>query len=317
LSQGQAITLPAKTSSYQQWALKLVDYAKSAALESELNYWLTASEEKISNLPVDFAGGWNTVASSAKVTIALNESETQALLHELPSAYRSQINEVLLTALAQTLANWTGENSLLFDLEGHGREPLFADVDLSRTVGWFTSVFPVNLNWGETDDLIAILKAVKEQLRRIPQQGIGYGLLRYLGRKEIAQQLAELPAAQISFNYLGQFDQMFDDTPMLTPSYEAIGAVQSPQAIRAYLLEVDCLVQNNQLHINWTYSTALHQQRTVENLAQGFVAALRSLINRCQSPDSSSYTPSDFVAANISATDFGKLFAQINQAGGR
>jgi amino acid adenylation domain-containing protein/non-ribosomal peptide synthase protein (TIGR01720 family) len=317
LSQGQAITLPAKTSSYKQWALKLVDYAKSAALESELNYWLTASEQKISNLPVDFAGGLNTVASSAKVTIALNESETQALLHELPSAYRSQINEVLLTALAQTLANWTGENSVLFDLEGHGREPLFTDVDLSRTVGWFTSVFPVHLNWDEIDDLIALLKAVKEQLRRIPQQGIGYGLLRYLGRKEIAQQLAELPAAQISFNYLGQFDQMFDNSPMLTPSDESIGVVQSPQAIRAYLLEIDCLVHNNQLQINWTYSTALHNQRTVENLAQEFVEALRSLINRCQSPDSSSYTPSDFVAANISATDFGKLFAQINQAGGR
>ncbi|HYW19653.1 MAG TPA: amino acid adenylation domain-containing protein [Nodularia sp. (in: cyanobacteria)] len=317
LSQGQAIKLPAKTTAYKQWAQRLVNYAKSPQIEQELDYWLTESQKKIACLPVDFNNGVNIVESAGKVSIALSESETQALLHDIPSAYRTQINEVLLTALSQTFTNWTGENSLLIDLEGHGREPLFSDVDLSRTVGWFTSVFPVYLNWDKTGDLIQILKAVKEQLRLIPNQGIGYGLLRYLGREEIIKKLSNVPQAEVSFNYLGQFNQVSNQSEFLALASESIGSVHSPQARRSYLMEIDCLVINNRLQIDWTYSQKSHRQSTVENLAQGFIKALQSLINRSQAPDTGSYTPSDFASAKIGQKDFKKLLDKLNHKGSK
>jgi non-ribosomal peptide synthase protein (TIGR01720 family) len=317
LSQGKAIKFPTKTTSYKEWTQRLVNYAQSLQIASEREYWLRKSQKQITSLPVDFDNGDNIVESANKVSITLSESETQALLHDIPSAYRTQINEVLLTALAQTFANWTGEKSLLIDLEGHGRETLFTDVDLSRTVGWFTSVFPVYLSWGKNIDLIGILKTVKEQLRLIPNQGIGYGLLRYLGREEISQKFSNLPQAEVSFNYLGQFNLLSDQLQLLAPASEPIGLVQSPQAKRYYLLEIDCLVINNHLKIDWTYSKNSHRQTTVENLAQGFVKELQSLISRSQSPDITSYTPSDFASAKIGQKDFNKLLAKLNHKGGK
>ncbi len=103
-------------------------------------------------------------------------------MQDVPSVYNTQINDVLLTALIQSFAQWTGERSLLVDLEGHGREDLFEDVDLSRTVGWFTTLFPIYLQLEEVDRPGETLKSVKEQLRRIPNRGIGYGILRYLNK---------------------------------------------------------------------------------------------------------------------------------------
>ncbi len=313
LSRGQTIQLPAKSTSFQHWAKRLLKYGHSATLQQELDYWLAQGEKSVSPLPLDFPAGVNTVESAGIVSVALNVAETQALLQEVPTAYRTQINEVLLTALGQAFANWTGETSLLVDLEGHGREELFADVDLSRTVGWFTSVFPVSLDLGEIDDVVEVLKTVKEQLRCIPNQGIGYGLLRYLSPEEIAQRLQP----EVSFNYLGQFDIGMAQSELLAIAPESIGSVQSPLAIRSYLIEIDCLITNNQLQMDWTYSKAIHRQSTVENLAQGFVEVLRSLIASCKSADSGSYTPSDFSAAKIGQKDFDKLLAKLNQVGRR
>ena len=110
----------------------------------------------------------------------LSEEETRALLQEIPAVYHTQVNDVLLTALAQTLCQWAGERSVLVDLEGHGREALFEDVDISRTVGWFTSLYPVRLKWPLSQEVGEALKGIKEMLRQIPHNGIGYGMLRYL-----------------------------------------------------------------------------------------------------------------------------------------
>jgi hypothetical protein len=175
LSQGQAIQLPPKTTSFKHWAERLTEYAQSEALQQELDYWLTQSRRQIAPLPVDFPGGDNTVAHSHTISISLSQEETQALLQDVPAAYQTQINDVLLTALVQAVKQWTGESLLLVDLEGHGREEIFEDVDLSRTVGWFTTLFPVLLDIGAASSLADALKTVKEQLRNVPNRGIGYG----------------------------------------------------------------------------------------------------------------------------------------------
>jgi amino acid adenylation domain-containing protein/non-ribosomal peptide synthase protein (TIGR01720 family) len=300
LNRGVALQLPPKTTSFKQWAERLSEYAQSGSLQPELDYWLAESRSTVVPLPVDYPAGANIQASSQTVAVSLSEEETRALLQEAPKAYHTQINDVLLTALAQACARWTGVRSLLIDLEGHGREELFEDVDLSRTVGWFTVVFPVLLELGEASGPGETLKTIKEQLRRVPNHGIGYGLLRYLSReKEIAEKLRARPQAQVSFNYLGQLDQVLPEPAPFGPAGEPTGPAHSPRGNRRYLLEVNGSVVGGQLRLFWTYSENVHRRSTIESLAQECVEALRLLIAHCQSPEAGGYTPSDFPLARL------------------
>jgi NRPS condensation-like uncharacterized protein len=145
LSRGEKIKLPPKTTSFKQWAERLIQYGDEASLKKELDYW-AEQQTDASSLPLDFPDGDNTVGSGRGISLSLSVTETQSLLREVPEVYHTQINDVLLTALAQSFSRWTGERSLLVKLEGHGREPLFEGVDLSRTVGWFTVAYPVRLD---------------------------------------------------------------------------------------------------------------------------------------------------------------------------
>lgn len=311
LSQGEAIHLPHKTTSFLEWAFRLQEYAQSATLKQELNYWLTQLEKPISPLPVDYAEGKNTLVETRTVTVSLNQQETQALLQDIHQAYHTQINDVLLTALVQAFAEWTTENSLLLELEGHGREDIFADVNLSRTVGWFTTHFPVLLNLVNVADLGNALKTVKEQLRAIPNRGLGYGVLRYLSDE--GEKLQALPQAEVLFNYLGQTDQVMSQSSLFSPAKESAGSARSLRGNRVYLIEVVAIVTGGKLQVNWIYSEAIHQQATVEKLANNFIQALRSLIIHCQSPETAGFTPSDFPQAKLNQQDLDKLLAKFNQ----
>lgn len=196
-------------------------------------------------MPVDYPSDKENknVASTASVSLSLTAEQTRALLQDVPSAYNTQINDVLLTASVQSFAQWTGESSLLIDLEGHGREDLFEDVDLSRTVGWFTTLFPVRLQLEEIDNPGEALKSVKEQLRRIPNRGIGYGALRYLNENAtIREKFQSLPSAQVSFNYLGQFDQVLKASEVLGLAKE-FKAEQSLLNKRSHLLGISGFIR--------------------------------------------------------------------------
>ncbi|MEG3959208.1 non-ribosomal peptide synthetase/type I polyketide synthase [Microcoleus sp. herbarium2] len=320
LSRGEAMKLPPKTTSYQDWAQSLREYGQSAILEQELDYWLTSSRFGVAPLPVDYPAGKNanTVASACNVSVSLSAEETRALLQDVPQAYNTQINDALLTALVQTFAQWTGTRCLLVELEGHGREEILETVDLSRTVGWFTTVFPVLLDLREASHPGEALKSVKEQLRRIPNRGIGYGLLRYLkDDTAIAEKLRTLPQTEVSFNYLGQFDQLLSPDGMFGLAKESSGSEYSLLGRRSHLLEINGFVAGGQLQLNWTYSSNLHQKAKVEGLAEGFIAAVRSLIAHCQSPEAGGYTPSDFPVAKLGQKDIDKFIAKISQTNKR
>ncbi|BAS60156.1 amino acid adenylation domain-containing protein (plasmid) [Leptolyngbya boryana NIES-2135] len=307
----QPIKLPAKTTSFKRWAEQLVNYAQSESLQQEQSFWLTQLQKPIPPLPVDFPGGTNTVAQARTVTVTLNSAETQTLLQDVPAAYSTQINDVLLTALVQAFAAWTGKPSLLVELEGHGREDMIEGVDVSRTVGWFTAVFPVLLELDSRVDSAQALKAVKEQLRQIPNRGVGYGLLRYLNSGEIAESLRKLPQAEVSFNYLGQFDRSFAASSLFGLAQESSGSCHGLQDRRSHLFEIDGMITDGQLQMVWTYSEALHHPATVEGLAQRFLEKLRSLICHCQSPDAKGYTPSDFPLAELSQDELDAVFATV------
>jgi non-ribosomal peptide synthase protein (TIGR01720 family) len=282
-----------------------------------LDYWLSESRRNIESLPVDFSNAANTVASALHLSTSLTTEETQTLLHEVPKVYGTLINDALLTALAKSLVAWTGRTSMLVDLEGHGREDLGVNINLTRTVGWFTTMFPVLLDLTGVLALEDALKSIKEQLRKIPNKGIGYGLLRYLsGDEAVMEQLASLPQASISFNYLGQLDQMLTKSALLKPAAESSGPPLSHRQERSHLLELTGMIADGRLRITWTYSENVHRRETIERIAQKYIGTLQSLIIHCKSEKAGGYTPSDFPKAGLSQTELDKLLAKVGKVKG-
>ena len=284
LHSGAPIQLPPKTTSLKYWAERLTSYARSGALRDEPGYWLDEARAYVAGLPVDHLEGrrTSTVASASTRRVWLDGEATRALLQVVPAAYQVRINDLLLTALAWAFRAWTGSSTLLMEMEGHGREALFDEVDLSRTAGWLASLFPIMLDVGGAATPVEALGLVKSQLARLPRRGIGYGLLRYLsGDESIAARLRSLPQAEVRFNYLGQFDQVLADDAPFVPAREFGGAVRSPRGNRRYLLEIDGNVVGGQLQVGWTYSRELHHDATIARVSDDFVDALRALIAGC------------------------------------
>ena len=306
LSQGENPTLPDKTTSFQLWARRLRQFASSPELMQELSFWLQGPMHALP-LPVDHELGENTVGSTADLEVELSPAETEALLHEVPAAFRSQVNEALLSALAQALSKWTGRASLLFDLEGHGREDLFGRVNLSRTVGWFTSIFPVWLTIKPGARSRDLLNAVKEQLRRIPHRGIGYGVLRYLSDEPaVRERLAAQPRAQLSFNYFGQFGG--------ATSAESSGPARSSRGSRHYLLEINGWVEAGALRVIWTYSKNHHRRETISAVAESFVESLRALVRDARGDEPGRVSPGDFPNLKLSQDELDKLVSEVAHA---
>jgi non-ribosomal peptide synthase protein (TIGR01720 family) len=315
LGRGDPLRLPPKTSSFRAWAERLARHAQSPAVQAELAYWLALADAHIPRLPVDDAGGSNTEAAVETVMVSLEDEETRLLLQEVPRVYHTQINDVLLTALAQACERWRGEPALFVDLEGHGREDLFDDVDLSRTVGWFTTIFPALLDTGAAKQPKEALLRVKEQLRRIPNRGIGYGLLRYLDRDTgEAGKLDRLPRPEVSFNYLGQFGPPAGEDSPASAVEESSGPMRGMRNRRSHLLEIDGGVAGGRLRFDWRYSREIHRRATIEALAQDFLRALSTLIAHCLSAEAGGYTPSDFPKARVSQKDLDKLMTKMKKS---
>ncbi|HYO51728.1 non-ribosomal peptide synthetase, partial [Archangium sp.] len=299
LAAGTQVALPPKTASYKQWAERLLAFARSPALEQEVAYWEAQAGQRVAALPVDGPGGPNVRASARRVTVVLEEEETRALLQEVPTAWRARIDEVLLGALSLALARWTGERRLRVELEGHGREVPIEGLDVSRTVGWFTASYPVVLELPARLSPGDAVRAVRDTLRAVPHRGVGYGLLRYLRDDERAATLRAGQAAQVSFNYLGQFDATASASSLFGASPESSGPAQGEDGARTHLLEVGGLVLGGRLKLEWTYSENLHSRASLEALARECVSVLRALIARAEPADLLRYTPVDFPLAGL------------------
>ena len=317
LSRGETIQLPAKTTAFQYWAKCLREYASSEKLAAEINYWLANFPAEVTPLPRDYSldlEAANTIADASRCSISLTTEQTQALLQEVPSVFNTNINEVLLAALVLSFNNWTKARSLLIDFESHGREELFEDVDLSRTVGWFTSVFPVLLNVDNLEDSIETLKSVKEKLRQVPNLGIGYGILRYLLEDSaIKLKFATLPQAEVSFNYLGQLDPIDSESLPVKFVEEASGLSQNPQENRTHLIEIEGFVKSERLQLEWIYNENIHQKSTVQNLAEDFLNALRAIVKHCQESEVKEFTPSDFPEAQLDSEELNNLLEELEE----
>ena len=319
LSQNKKVKLPKKASSFKQWSERLKEYAQSDDLQKETEYWHKLSKYTNCSLPTDYQGGIssNTIASRSHVCLTLDGEETQTLLKNIPSVYHTQINDILISALLQSFVKWTGNNYLLLHLEGHGREELFEDTDVSRTVGWFTTIFPLFIECSVEIDKLStpdvqgeILKSVKEQLRRIPDKGIGFGVLKYLAGDE---KLQILPQPEVSFNYLGQFDQILSESSLFKPAKEPTGAAQSMKEMRSHVIDINSSIVEGSLKIDWSYSKNIHKPETIESLSNSFIETLRSIIIHCQSPEAGGYTPSDFPEADLDDGELEGLLDEIEE----
>ncbi len=277
--------LPLKTTSYQAWAQRLKEYAQSPQVSQEADFWLQAAAG-VKPLPVEWSGA-NTFASLQETVVTLDPALTARLLKETPQAAGAQVNDVLLAALGKTFADWTGESRMLVNLESHGREDLFKDLDLSRTVGWFVSLYPVTIetpNASHADDAASwnpaeAVATVRQRLQAIPHHGLGYGLLRWMREDEVARRLAAAPRAEVMFTYIGQLDQELGEGMVLRRADESDGPAHCPAATRPYVLEVIAYVRDGRLHVQWLSSRNWRQAATVERLAEGYLQALGEIIN--------------------------------------
>lgn len=276
------VVLPAKTTSYQEWSKRLWAHAESAAVRDQLPYWTEQlSELSRPILPRDFPDGSRSVRDAREALFTLGTQDTGTLLHAAAEVFDATFHEVLLAAVWGAIREWTGAPDLLLDLESHGREESVG-VDLTRTVGWFTSVYPLLLSsGGQRLHFASLVAAVKSRTRAVPERGIGYGLLRYADDPQLTA-----PASEVLFNYLGRMERSIRATettgageasePLFTRAEGTTGAERSPVAERSHLLEVDTSVVDGELRLYLTYSPAVHRQRTVEALAERMLSVLRS-----------------------------------------
>jgi amino acid adenylation domain-containing protein/non-ribosomal peptide synthase protein (TIGR01720 family) len=310
-----AIVLPEKTSAFAHWGERLELAATSPAIIAEAATWLGLPWERVAPVPVDDPRGDATEAQLAVLSVGLSADDTKALLERVPAAYGTHIQEVLLTALALALGRFCDREVVAIEVEGHGREGLgdeAEELDFSRTVGWFTSAYPVVLEVSPASEPGDALRSVKEQLRRLPRRGLPFGIVRELGAGDVSERLRQLPEAQIGFNYLGQWDQMLGQGARFGLARESAGPEHDARSPLAYEIEIDAAVYDGRLDATLRYSSARYREPTVRGLAELWQRALERLIAHCVSPGAGAYTPSDFPDVALAHDELDALIAQLD-----
>ncbi|MEM6252543.1 MAG: amino acid adenylation domain-containing protein [Cyanobacteria bacterium P01_D01_bin.156] len=296
------IYLAPKTHSYQAWAEHLEAFANSEEIQSAQDYWNKTATNQFQSIPQDHTNDNNTIDTSQRLTVHLDKEQTQALLQQVPSTYNAHINDILLTALALTLVDWTGQ--ALIDLESYGR--FSEDLDLSRTVGWFTCLYPVCLSIDTDAPVSKQIREIKNQLQAVPHDGLSYGLLRYLNNQK---DLAITPA--IGFNYLGQLDLTQSEFRRIP----AISANQDPSNQRLHQIDINSWVEAGQFSVEWTFNAGSYESETIQRLARQFINHLEIIIDHSLSKEDADYTPDDFNLVQLDQSALDAVLAQVSFAG--
>ncbi|NTU26696.1 amino acid adenylation domain-containing protein [Bacillus tequilensis] len=312
LQNGEAITLPKKTDSYLLWAERLKRYAESPEFEAENQYWLEQKHISQHKLPKDNEQETGLAVDRETIIVQWTEEETERLLKKSNRAYTTDINDLLLTGLGMAVHRWTGHEEIHVHLEGHGRESIFQDVDISRTVGWFTTQYPVSLQIQADRDISQRIRTVKEQLRQIPQKGIGYGLMKYLSDHPKASEWTGHP--EISFNYLGQFDQDFENGGIEVSPYSG-GKIASDRHPIAYTLDINGMISGGRLSLAISYSGKQYRRETMETCAALLKNSLKEVIEHCAAQEHIHLTPSDISLKDITIEELDQFVQQTQHIG--
>ncbi|MCK4766231.1 MAG: AMP-binding protein, partial [Candidatus Aminicenantes bacterium] len=310
---GKPFALPLKTDSFQYWAGRLRQYAGSKAfLAEQESYWAKIDAAEAEQIETDFDGS-NFRNDSAQLSFRLNEEETEQLLTEVNRAFGTEINDILLTALGLGLRESFGKDRFPVSLEGHGREGFLKDMDVNRTIGWFTCVYPVIIavpaKAGETaaESLSRHIKEVKESLHRVPTRGVGYGLLKYMTGAENKKEIEFKLKPGIGFNYLGQFDADVEQKSFGFAE-ESSGRNRGPVGERELLLDINGMIAARRLRLSLSYSREQFKEETLKKLMDNYKKALTGIISFCVGREEKESTPSDFDYKDLSLEDLEDVF---------
>ncbi|QGT59609.1 non-ribosomal peptide synthetase [Bacillus velezensis] len=310
---GQPVQLPPKTDSFKQYAVRLSEYAKSSKLMREEEYWRFIEEETAAGLPYE-KPQHQTGADSIRQTVSftLTEEETSVLLQQVNRAYHTDTQDILLTAAALALRDWTGGGRLRIAMEGHGREHIMPELDISRTVGWFTSMYPVLIDLNTAGaELGTAVKTVKDTLGRIPDKGIGYGILKYMTPPE-QKTIRFRQAPEISFNYLGQFNDT-EEQHTFSLSGLASGHDITPTWQREQAVEMSAMAAQHKLHFSLSYPPSRFRKETMEQLLQTLQQYLRDIMAHCTGKEEAEKTVSDFSSKTLTSDDLDSIASFVEE----
>ncbi len=312
LAAGEAPRLPPATAAIDEWGRRLAAHAAGAEVAAEADYWAAVAAHATVLHPGGEPGATGTVARESTHTVRLDAAATAQLVRQAPKAYNTRTDDLLLAALLLALCDGKGRRGLRLDREGHGRVPLGPGLDLARTVGWFTVLHPLWLEMPAATAPGDVLRAVKEQLRAVPGQGMGYGLLRYLHPDgAVRRRLAALPASPILFNYHGDVDAALPAAGLFTAADEAPGPAKDPASRRSHAVEINAALVEGRLEVSWSFAGGLLPPESVAGWAADHLAALRRLIAHCLEPAAGGATPSDFPGAGLSQAELSDLEAEL------
>ncbi|MBB2488112.1 hypothetical protein H5407_23035 [Mitsuaria sp. WAJ17] len=329
LKAGSAAPLPLKTSSVRDWVQawqSRLAATQDTALAAERAHWQAFATQ----LQARMAEGQERPAlmrhalkpraprhaeeAHGCCQVRLSPAQTAAFRGPAHQAYGTDANDLLVAALLAGFQHWGGCQSLLLDLEGHGREALSERLDLSRSVGWFTSIYPVLVEGADISDPGRLIKTVKQRLREVPAKGDGFGALRYLAPAEdsLRQALEAMPPSPVLFTYLGVVEQMVGSSALFTGRAEPAAGIRSPRQARTHLLDVCAYISQGQLVLECAFTGASAVEETMGCLMTDMARALGTLLTHCESAEAGGLTPSDVPAIDISQDGLDALLQELD-----
>ncbi|MEC1581804.1 plipastatin non-ribosomal peptide synthetase PpsC [Bacillus subtilis] len=310
---GQTIQLPPKTDSYQEYARRIQEYAQSSKLIREEAYWRSVEEQQAAELPYEIPHHVNIDSSKRdSLSFSLTEADTAVLLQNVNHAYGTDTQDILLTAASLAICEWTGGSKLRIAMEGHGREHILPELDISRTVGWFTSMYPALISFeNHRNELGTSVKTVKDTLGRIPNKGVGYGMLKYLTHPE-NKSITFSKTPEISFNYLGQFNDI-ERQDTFRPSSLGSGKDITHTWKREQIIEMSAMAADKKLHFNLSYPPARFHRNTMEQLINRIEHFLLDIMKHCAGQQKTEKTLSDFSSQSLTAEDLDSISSLVEE----
>jgi len=299
IKNGQRIILPSKTHSYQEWA-KVIENYRDYEVDKEKSYWKQILGKDF-NFPTDYDLKENIVDSSCTIAVQMDEDLTEYLLTKANSSYNTEPKDLLITSLLRTIKEFTGSEEITIELESHGRDDIFEGIDISRTVGWFTSLYPFYIRL-KKENLSNQIKEVKEEIRRIPNNGIGFGIFNYMSKA-----LKRNDQKYIRFNFLGDFTFGHDNS-YVNLLRDQLGSDYDKRNRLTCIIDINCFIVGGKLNVHLTYSKNKFSQNTMERYINSYINDLKMIIGHCCDKESVEFTPSDFDTVDITLEELDSFF---------
>jgi len=304
----EEIEFQLKTDSFKDWCDKLQLYADSKKALEDKEYWKAMENREFGKLPCDHDNTDGRRKDLKVMTLELDEKNTGNLMKDANNAYNTQINDLLLAALGLSIGKWTGSDNVLIGMEGHGRENILEDMDITRTIGWFTSLYPVILDVSRREDIARTIKLVKENLNSIPHNGVGYGILKYVTQYENKEDIEFSLNPELVFNYLGEFGQDSGENDIIDISNLSSGDSASENMEIKYSLEIVGELSDGRLNFNFYYDSSKFDSSTIERIIEDYRANLLMIADHCLEREGTEITPSDLTSKGLSIDDLDNIF---------